>query len=137
MKILLGSLCLLSASVVLADPPATAMVTGSVIELSWNDSPPEKMRLALALPAEHGCSTLSLDQERRELRISACRIGDPQSAVLELELELERIDRADSSGAAKARTKLKSMVRLAQGVPSVIGRFERSHGSVEIVATLR
>ena len=135
MKILLGSFCLLSARVVLAEPPVTAAVTSSVIELTWNESPPEKMRLAVALPAERGCSTLSLDQERRELRLSACRVGDPQSTVVEL--ELERIDRADGSGGANARTKLKSTMRLTRGVPAVIGRFERSQGSGEIVVLLR
>lgn len=113
----------------------TAPAPGSIIELSWNEAPPDRTRVSLALPAERGCASLDLELDRRELKVSACRIGgDAESPMLEL-----AVDRTDRSGsrAPTSQCKLKATVRLRRGQPATIGRFERDQHPTELVATLR
>ena len=117
--------------------PVTATNADPLVTVSWGDGSDHTTRVEVALPPEHTCSSLDLDDQGHVVKMAVCRTGGDASAPL-LEISVER-NRRPPTGKANEGTwaKLRATVQLHRGASQPIGRFQQADHPEEVVAQLR
>ena len=120
-----------------AATPVTATNADPLVTVSWGDGGDRTTRVEVALPPEHTCSTVDLDEKGHAVKMAVCRSGGDASAPL-LEISVERNRRPPAGHPDEGSwAKLRATVQLRRGASMPIGRFQQSDHPEEVVAQLR
>lgn len=120
-----------------AATPVTATNADPLVTVSWGDGRDPTTHVEVALPPEHTCSSIDLDEQGRVVKMAVCRSGGDAIAPL-LETSVERSRRPPAGHPNEGSwAKLRATVLLRRGASMPIGRFQQTEHPEEVVAQLR